>query len=66
MEQESIKDSDVVVMFSSQFETDYVVCKITDQSREWVKEQMETIAEWMRMRWEISMWKNISEIRAQR
>lgn len=44
MEQEPIKDSDVVVMFSSQFETDYVVCKITDQSREWVKEQMETIA----------------------
>ena len=44
MEQEPIKDSDVVIMFSSQFETDYVVCKITDQSREWVKEQMETIA----------------------
>ena len=44
MEQEPIKDSDVVVMFSSQFETDYVVCKITDQSREWVKEQMNNIA----------------------
>ena len=67
MEQEPIKDSDVVVMFSSQFETDYVVCKITDQSREWVKKnRWRPLPEWMRMRWEISMWKNISEIRAQR
>lgn len=44
MEQEPIKDNDVVVMLSSQFASDYTVCKITDQSREWVKEQMETIA----------------------
>ena len=44
LEQEPIKDSDVVVMYSSQFASEYVVCKITDQSREWVKEQMETIA----------------------
>lgn len=44
LEQEPIKDSDVVVMFSSQFASDYAVYKITDQSREWVKAQMETIA----------------------
>lgn len=44
MEQEPIKDSDVVVMLSSQFASDYVVCKITDQSREWVKEQMEHLS----------------------
>ena len=44
MEQEPIKDNDVIVMFSSQFASDYVVCKITDQSREWVKEQMEHLS----------------------
>lgn len=45
IEREPIKDSDVIVMISSQFASDYGVYKITDQSREWVKEQMEMIAE---------------------
>lgn len=45
IEQEPIKDSDVVVMLSSQFVSDYVVCKITDQSRDWVRERMRNIAE---------------------
>ena len=45
MEREPIKDSDIIVMISSQFAPDYSVYKITDQSREWVKEQMENIAQ---------------------